>query len=250
MTKLYRKSEITFAVLWIAAYVILSSLADQLSESVGTVKSVTAALHIAMSLILFFWIRKNDLSIRYGFCASMVPAKSFLYYLPLAVIASASLWGGFALQLGTAGTVCYVISMCCVGFLEEVIFRGLLFRAMEKDDLKSAIIVSAVTFGLGHIVNAFNGSGRNMTETAVQIVFAVLVGFVLVLIFHHGGSLIPCIVFHSANNALSAFSAEGGLDPKLNMLLNIVLIIVVLGGYLLYLLRLIRKEAEEPQTDR
>ena len=52
MTKLYRKSEITFAVLWIAAYVILSSLADQLSESVGTVKSVTAALHIAMSLIL------------------------------------------------------------------------------------------------------------------------------------------------------------------------------------------------------
>ena len=127
--------------------------------------------------------------------------------------------------------------MCCVGFLEEVIFRGLLFRAMEKDNLKTAIIVSAVTFGLGHIVNLFNGSGRDLTAAVIQIVFAVLVGFVLVLIFYHGGSLIPCILFHSANNALYAFEVEGKMDPELEMILNIVLIILVLGGYLLYLLK-------------
>ena len=30
MTKLYQKSEITFAIVWIAAYVVLSGLADQL----------------------------------------------------------------------------------------------------------------------------------------------------------------------------------------------------------------------------
>ena len=70
MTKLYKKSEITFAILWIVAYVVLSSLADQLSESLGVVKSVTAALHIFLSLILFFWIRNNHLSEKYGFCKS------------------------------------------------------------------------------------------------------------------------------------------------------------------------------------
>ena len=59
MTKLYEKSEITFAILWIAAYVVLSSLADQLSETIGVMKSVTAALHMVMSLILFFW-RKHQ----------------------------------------------------------------------------------------------------------------------------------------------------------------------------------------------
>jgi hypothetical protein len=64
-----------------------------------------------------------------------------------------------------------------------------------------------------------------------------LVGFVLVLIFYHGGSLIPCILFHSANNALYAFEVEGKMDPELEMILNIVLIILVLGGYLLYLLK-------------
>ena len=52
MTKLYQKSEITFAILWIVAYVVLSSIADRLSEAVGVVKSVTAVLHIVMSLIL------------------------------------------------------------------------------------------------------------------------------------------------------------------------------------------------------
>ena len=237
MTKLYKKSEITFAILWIVAYVVLSSLADQLSEELGIVKSVTAALHIVMSLILFFWIKKNDLGVKYGFCSSKVPAKRFLYYLPLVIIASTSLWSGIGLRLGLAGTLCYGVSMCCVGFLEEVIFRGLLFRAMEKDNLKSAIIVSALTFGIGHIVNLVNGSGRAPISSVGQILFAILVGFVLVLIFHHSGSLIPCILFHSVNNALGAFEVEGTLDPMVNLALNAALMIVVLGGYLLYLVK-------------
>ena len=134
--------------------------------------------------------------------------------------------------------------MCCVGFLEEVIFRGLLFRAIEKDNVKTAIIVSALTFGLGHIVNLFNGSGRGLRETVFQIGFAVMVGFVLVLIFYRGGSLIPCILFHSVNNALGAFEAQGSMDPGLSMTLNIALTVLVLGGYLIYLVRAFPKETE------
>ena len=237
MTKLYQKSEIAFAILWIVAYVVLTSITDQLSETVGVIKSVTAALHIAMSLILFFWIRNNHLSRKYGFCRSEVPTKRFLYYLPLVIIASTAFWGGIQLQYGFPEAVLYIVSMCCVGFLEEVIFRGLLFRAMGKDNLKSAINVSALTFGIGHIVNLFNGSGRDLTSTLIQIVFAVLVGFVLVLIFYHGKSLIPCILFHSANNALKVFAAEGSLTPQTEMIINLVVIVVVLGGYLFYLVK-------------
>lgn len=242
MTKLYKKSEITFAILWIVAYVVLSSLGDALSASVGITKSVTAAVHLAMALVLFFWIRKNGLGEKYGFCKSRYPAKRFLFYLPLAVIASASLWNGIHPRFGPAETLLYVLSMCCVGFLEEVIFRGLLFRAMEKDNVKTAIVVSALTFGLGHIVNLFNG--RDLAATAFQIGFAIMVGFVLVLIFYRGGSLIPCIVFHAVNNSLGAFEAEGSLDPKLQMALNAALTIVVLGGYLLYLVRAFPKKPE------
>lgn len=237
MMKLYQKSEITFAILWIVAYVVLTSIADQLSEAVGVVKSVTAALHIVMSLGLYFWIRKNDLGKKYGFCMPEVPAKRFLYYLPLFLIASTAFWGGIKMQYGFPEAVLYIVSMCCVGFLEEVIFRGLLFRAMEKDNLKSAILVSALTFGIGHIVNLFNGNGKDLTSSVIQIVFAILVGFVLVLIFYHGKSLLPCILFHSANNALKVFAAEGSLSPQAEMIINLAMIIVVLGGYLFYLVK-------------
>ena len=237
MTKLYQKSEITFAILWIVVYVVLTSLADQLSETVGVVKSVTAVWHIVLSLILFFWIRNNHLGRKYGFCRSEVSARRFLYYLPLVIIASTAFWGGIRMQYGIPETVLYIVSMCCVGFLEEVIFRGFLFRAMEKDNLKSAVIVSALTFGIGHIVNLFNGSGRELTSSFIQIVFAVLVGFVLVLIFYHGKSLISCILFHSVNNALKVFAAEWSISPQAEMMINLVVSVVVLGGYLFYLIK-------------
>ena len=244
MTKLYQKSEITFAILWIAAYVVLSSYADQLSESIGIVKSATAVLQIAMSLILFFWIRSNNLSEKYGFCKSKVPAKYFLYYLPLVIIASTAFWGGFGLQYGFPDALMYAISMCCVGFLEEVIFRGFLFRAMEKDNLKTAIIVSSLTFGIGHIVNLFNGSGRDPASSVIQVIFAVLVGFVLVLIFYYGKSLVPCIIFHSANNALKVFEADGSFSLQIEMVMNLVVIFVVLGGYVFYLVKVFPEKAK------
>ena len=237
MTKLYQKSEITFAILWIAAYVVLSSYADQLSESIGIVKSATAVLQIAMSLILFFWIRSNNLSEKYGFCKSKVPAKYFLYYLPLVIIASTAFWGGFGLQYGFPDTLMYMISMCCVGFLEEVIFRGLL-----------SIIVSSLTFGIGHIVNLFNGSGRDPASSVIQVIFAVLVGFVLVLIFYYGKSLVPCIIFHSANNALKVFEADGSFSPQIEMVMNLVAIFVVLGGYVFYLVKVFPEKAEQSKT--
>ena len=62
---------------------------------------------------------------------------------------SCNLWFGVTMNMDIPNTVFYVASMLCVGFLEEVIFRGLLFKAMEKDSLKAAIVVTSLTFGIG-----------------------------------------------------------------------------------------------------
>ena len=115
---------------------------------------------------------------------------------------------------------------------------------MEKDNLKTAIIVSSLTFGIGHIVNLFNGSGRDPASSVIQIIFAVLVGFALVLIFYYGKSLVPCIIFHSANNALKVFDASGSFSPRIEMLMNLAVIFVVLGGYVLYLVKVFARKAE------
>ena len=88
--------------------------------------------------------------------------------------------------------------MLCVGFVEEVIFRGFLFRAMEKDNVKTAIIVSSVTFGLGHVLKPVNGSGAGIAENLIQVTAAIAIGFLFVILFHCGESLLPCIITHSA----------------------------------------------------
>lgn len=235
MKKLYEKNEVLFAVLWIVAYVVGSSVADQVSEGLGLAKSVTLALHLALSAALLGWIKANGLGEKYGFRKPLYPASRFLFYLPLAVVASMGLWNGVGLARGPVVAVLTALSMLCVGFLEEVIFRGLLFRAMAKDNLRSAIAVSSLTFGLGHIVNVVNGSGRSLPRTLVQIAFAVMVGLALVQLFYRGGSIWPCVIFHSLNNALNAFGVEGTLSPAVEIAVNLALTLVLMGGYALYL---------------
>ena len=55
--------------------------------------------------------------------------------------------------------VFYILTMLNIGFIEEIIFRGFLFKMMEKDNVKTATAVSSITFGIGHIINLCrNGS--------------------------------------------------------------------------------------------
>lgn len=211
MLKLYKKSELGFALLWIALYVVLLSVADSISMQLGTQKLVSAPMCIILTAVLYIGIKKSGLSKKYGLCRFEGEAKRYLYFIPLLLLASTNLWWGVKMNLSAQESVLYVISMLCVGFLEEVIFRGLLFEAMRKDDPKSAFWVSGVSFGLGHIINLL--SGAELVPTLLQILYATAVGFLFTLIFYRGRSLWPCIITHSAVNSLSAFSNTQN-EPK------------------------------------
>ena len=206
MKKLYAKSELWFSLLWIIVYVVLFSLADSISVELGTEKMITAPLCILMTVILLLWIKQNNLLSKYGLAKIKVEHKKYLYYLPLLVLISTNLWGGIALHLSPVETVLYVVSMIGVGILEEVIFRGLLFKALCMDNLKTAVVISSVTFGIGHIVNLLNGA--DILPTLLQIVYATAAGFLFTILFHRSGTLLPCIITHSAINSLSAFGAQ------------------------------------------
>lgn len=134
--------------------------------------------------------------------------------------------------------------MLCVGLLEEVIFRGLLFAAIAKDNVKSAIVISSVTFGIGHIINLFNGSGMELVNNLCQIVFATAVGFLLVTIFYRGGSLLPCILVHSAINTLGTFASNAGLTMEMR-LLHLGALIAITVAYTLILTRTLPEKAKK-----
>ena len=236
MKKLYEKNELTFAIVWIVVYCVLQSLANPLNKAIGVAYAASAAFCIVQAVVLFAFIRKNNLMKKYGLCKSPVPARRFLFYLPLIILASGNLWNGVAINYTLAETACRIACMLCVGFLEEVIFRGLLFRAIAKDNVRSAVIISSVTFGIGHIINLFNGSGMDPVSNLCQIVFAIAVGFLLVTIFYRGRSLLPCILVHSAINTLGTFANDANLTAEMH-LLHLGILIVVTVAYTLILTR-------------
>lgn len=233
LKKLYQKSNVWFAVVWIIAYCVLMSAGDALSEKIDTEKAITLPVAILLSVLLFVFLKKNRLLKEYGLCLPKRSAGRMLYYLPVVLMLTANLWFGVGFHCGALETVLYILTMFGVGFLEEVIFRGLLFNAMKKDNLIAAIIVSSVTFGVGHIVNSINGSGADLVSNLLQIVYATAAGFMFVMIYYKSQSLVICIVAHGLFNAISVF-ANDDLTVK-QEILSCILLTLITGGYAAYL---------------
>jgi len=225
MRKLLDRNPLVFALAWIGGYVASFSLADGLSGMLGIEKIVTAPVSVVVTGFLILWLRGQGKLKYYGIGKGSYPVKTYLYFLPLVLMASTNLWGGVQLRYSVLESILYVVSMICVGILEEIIFRGLLFQALRADDLKRAVVISSVTFGFGHIVNLL--SGAELVPTLLQICYATAAGFLFTVIFLRSGSLIPCIVTHSVINSLSAFA--GQRTEGLEMLSAGVLTVVAMG---------------------
>lgn len=206
MKKLFQKDEVWFAVLWIVIYVIGFSTADGISESIGMPKLITVLFGMVLSLLLISFIKKEGLLEYFGLCRFKGSYRIFLFFIPLAAITSINMWNGLKLNSTWMTAVLSVLSMCFVGFIEEVIFRGFLFKGMCNSNVKTAIIVSSLTFGMGHIVNLLLGA--EIMETLLQLVYASAVGFCYTVIFLKGGSIVPCIISHIFVNSSSIFAIE------------------------------------------
>lgn len=243
LKKLYDKSKIWFALVWIVAYCVLMSAADTLSAKIGVEKSVTLAVGMLLCAVLLLFLKKNGLFGEYGLCAPKSTARSMLYYLPLLAMLSVNLWYGVTLKHGALEGTLYVLAMLCVGFLEEVIFRGLLFEAMRRDNLKAAVIVSSVTFGIGHIINLINGAGADLLSNLLQVLYATAAGFMFVMVYYKSKSLLVCIAAHGVFNALGIFAREADATPEMRMLTALFLTVIT-GAYALYLALSVRQKKD------
>ena len=238
MKKIYDKDEVNFSLIWIGIYVVLFSVAENLSASIGIEKVITAPFSVALTIIMFAWIKKYNLEEKHGLCKYCGTAKQYLYFIPLAMLATTNLWRGVKLNFSIMETILFVISMMCVGFLEEMIFRGFLFTAMRKSNLKVAILVSSLTFGAGHIVNLLNG--REVFETLCQVCYAVAIGFAFSILFYKGKSIWPCIITHSVINSLSGVANRDAENFTIKIAASVFLCVVSLA-YGWYLIKSVKK---------
>jgi membrane protease YdiL (CAAX protease family) len=102
----------------------------------------------------------------------------------------------------SGGGIAVLILVVCVGapFAEELFYRGLLLRAVEKRwDLRAAVIASTVVFALAH----FQG---------IQLPALLMFGLVASLLAARTGRLGPAMLCHAGFNAWTLFELLV-LDP-------------------------------------
>ncbi len=202
MNRIFEKHETLFCMLLIIIYITVNSVCVQ---NFGYTSSVSFIVNTILSVCLVGIVLSLKKSAYYGF-TKVRNVKKYLYFIPLAVMISVNLWNGFNINHSASEIVFHIFTMINIGFIEELIFRGFLFRMMAKSSVKSAIVVSAVTFGMGHIINLLNGA--ELIPTLMQICYATATGYLFVILFYKSQSLVPCIITHCLVNALSIFNVD------------------------------------------
>ena len=250
--KLYEKNELTFALLWIGLYVLSMNIAlqfcggfDNLAGKSAGQMLVPVVCILILAVLSTAWIIKNGLTEKFGLCGFKGNLKTFLWFVPLIVMSCTNLKNGLGLSAPLSVTLLMMVNVAVAGYVEEIIFRGFLFRAMAADNLKNAVIVSAVTFGVGHIVNLANTA--DVMAVLLQVCYAVAIGFLYTVTVYKGRSLWPCIISHMFVNATSVFALENGPfndlitsvfkneSLALSDTISALLIIIVSGTYALWL---------------
>lgn len=208
---------------------------------------------LLLGLLLAGMAKQNDFG-RLGLVPDVpLPRRKVLFLLPMLVVATANLWHGAVLRYAPSDTLWYIIAMLCIGFIEEILFRGYLLRLLLKRSTRLAILISSFTFALGHLVNLANGA--ELVPTLLQLVYALAIGLMLSVFVVKTGHLLPCCLFHGVFNALAAFSKEAG--QTVGCQIAVCAVISVLSvGYAAYLWRrklpeptagITAKELSEPQ---
>ena len=236
MRKFYETKPVLFAILWIVVYVVLiAPLRGRFGD--GSLQMLLGL--VAISAAMLAVIRLLGIQKELGMTRWLQNGRALLWLLPMWVLSTGNLWGGVSVRYDAITSVMAVLSFLLVGVAEEIIFRGFLFNGMRKTGrLTVAIVVSAITFGMGHIVNLLTGHAT--METLVQVLFAVAWGFLFTFAYLKSGSLLPCIVIHGLIDAFSVFSRD-------SQIADWAYIVATVAAALVYCLYLSKQPTPEPE---
>ena len=230
MRKLQDVKPVWHAVIWIAIYIVAVNIGDSVAEQFR-LPYLTSVVLIALSIVLTVYLRATRQLAFFGI-QSVQPGtlRRTLFYLPLFAIAFLQYGKGFAPGLDLQAIGFAVLLVAAVGFIEELLFRGFLLRALRtRGSLNRAIVISGVTFGIGHIVNLLRG--YSIADQALQLVAAVLIGIALAYCTVLTGSILPGVVFHALFNLSGTLTNHSTLWDTV----TVGVVAVVMIGYILTL---------------
>ena len=240
MNNLMGKKPVLHAVLWIMIYVVLVNIGDALSKLTNVAHLPTSILLLALTVALVLYLKKNNHFEAQGIQkVTKHDVRKALFYIPLILLAFIQFLAGINRSLSITEIAIFCFLMIGTGFIEELIFRGLLFQGIcGKSGVNRAILISGITFGIGHIVNLLRGYG--FTEMAGQILVAIAVGIVLALLVAVTKNLVPGILFHII------FNISGTITNQDNSMQTYLLmaILAVAVPYSIYLFGFVKESGE------
>lgn len=116
-----------------------------------------------------------------------------------------------------------------VGFAEETIFRGLMLQAIKPAGHWRAAILTALLFGLTHAMNAL--TGKSAPEVAMQIGYAVAIGFAYSALALKKDILWPLILTHFLTDFVYFIQKPGFVLPPFWQSFSVIGLTIVFTVY-------------------
>lgn len=192
----------------------------------------TQAAFVALSAVLglaVMWRTRASLA-DYGFRRPLHLDRA-LWLLPLLAV-PVVLVALAGIRVTPVQALAYGVLSLCVGFNEEIWFRGLLLATLRRLGTRTAIIGGSAVFGALHLTNFF--AGRPPLYLGLQFAFACLVGLVLAELVAITGSLWIGIIWHFVYDS-AAFSTGDELTTI--TLVGVGITTAVLAAYAVWLWR-------------
>jgi len=237
-------------------FLLVISIGGAISSITGVDSKITLFIaYCIVAVILVMLINGKKCWNYYGFrVKNAKDMRSIYIYIPLFFIALLPLIVGFSTDLKLEDIIYIISFMALVAFVEEIIFRGIILKLLQKKSNLFAILGSSLLFSIPHILNALNG--KEMGQTILQILFALVIGIILAMLIVKTGNIIPLIIYHFLNNTISSVISSD-IDSSFSLYLNLGIFVIGLI-YMIYLYFLIiprnsklekRKDTQEALTE-
>ena len=192
----------------------------------------TAIAYAAMSIVVVVVLRAMGWGSRIGL-HRLGRRRDALYFLPALLPVLINVGAG--LEISSLPVVAGLLLLALmVGIVEESVFRGLILRALEPRGVRMAVLVSALLFGLSHLLTLL--AGKSLVDAGAQAFYATALGFAFAALVWRTGVIWPLIAIHALIDLASFLQKPTETTAHASPVIVIV-VALVYGSYGLLLLR-------------
>ncbi|MGM9877372.1 MAG: type II CAAX prenyl endopeptidase Rce1 family protein [Bacilli bacterium] len=223
MKKIYNQGELSFSILLIIIYLVVSFI---LKSSFGIDGIITLIGLLILSFIIIKFIYDNKLNKYYGL-VKVKKCKKYLFFIPLFILCMCNLYN--AKLITSVNSFIYILNMMVCGFLEVIILYGFLFKSLYKKRKVKSILIISVIFGFKNIFNILNGI--DPVYCILNTIGMFSIGWLYATIIVKSKSIIPSII---SNAILSSFTIYVSTSYLVSIISTIIILILSIT-YIVYL---------------